>query len=122
MAKEKFAPSWSGRNGGSASMAATPPPDVSVSFPLSPASSVAPPSQGGESFKKTNPGDISGPRSLWPSCHGSSACGGAPCFCVKDVCLSPAVTATKTISDLGAAARLWTSHSLALLEAQFLHW
>ena len=41
---------------------------------------------------------------------------------MKDVCLSPAVTATKTISDLGAAARLWTSHSLALLEAQFLHW
>ena len=40
---------------------------------------------------------------------------------MKDVCLSPAVTATKTISDLGAAARLWTSHSLALLEAQFLH-
>lgn len=123
-------PEWEERRGRllSSHPPPTAPPRVgSMSFPISPASSVAHPSPGRESFQKMNPGDISGPHSLWPSCCGSPACGGAPCFCMKDVCLP--VSCSYSNKDCFwpwccrlLEARLWTSQSLALLEARFLHW
>ena len=106
-----------------------PPPShrcVRVLSPLTCQFSGSPLPGGGENFQKMNPGHISGPNCLWP-CRGSPACGGAPCFCMEDVCLS--VSCSHSQGDCFwpwccrlLEAGLWTSQLLALLGAQFLHW